>query len=1000
MTIRYLRQPPAVQNLASGSNVTSTVLGTTLSITNTRASTSTTTGALKVSGGVGIQGNLYANNIVASNLTGTLQTSAQPYITQVGVQNALTAVDLTVTGNLVLAGNLSTVNARNSTVNDSLISLHTNGNILVVDDGRDIGIAFNYYKSAVGAQTAYLVWDNSSERLTYYSQGTVSPGGVVSGSLGTFETGNLVISSNTNSIDTTTGALVVAGGIGVAGNARVQSLFTDSIFYANGSPYGAVGATGAQGPTGASGAIGYTGSVGNDGIIGPRGYTGSLGPAGGFGPVGYTGSAGAAGTAGTVGSTGATGSAGATGIGSPGYTGSRGFQGVAGINGVDGATGATGPKGVQGDPGPSGATGLTGAAGIPGADGSTGATGPTGLTGDPGPQGATGLRGFSGTDGLDGATGATGAPGPEGQRGYTGSRGLQGTAGTAGADGATGATGLRGIQGDPGPQGATGLRGPAGLNGVDGATGSTGAPGPEGQRGYAGSRGAQGVAGVNGLDGATGATGVPGQEGQRGYTGSRGLQGVDGVAGADGATGATGPRGIQGDPGPAGATGLRGPSGLNGSDGATGATGPRGTAGLAGATGATGAGATGATGPKGDAGDPGGATGATGLRGPSGLQGMDGEPGATGPRGLTGDRGPIGFTGSFGYTGSVGATGTIQNVVYHTVNFANTDPSYSSTTGAFIVGGGVGIAGNLNVSGAENSITGNVKIFGNLMVQGNTVTVTSTQVTYDDSILDLHTDPSKDPLIVDDSRDIGIRAHYFKGGDRHAFFGWVNDTGEFTYYQDGQEANGKFVGDYGDIRGRKLISSEFQGFPPLQVDSTTEVHNLNAQFANLVTNSAQPNITSVGTLTHLEVAGNLTTNSFRSNVYYDGSGNQLQTLRVDLASLSGNISNVITNVSTLRFDEDSGFDVNDLGNGIARIGMNSTFKYWEVEGQAPIVAYGLDTIKFIAGTGIVLETQPNAVPKSLKITADPYMNIDGGTAGAIFGGMVKNIDGGGAVLIL
>ena len=55
--IRYLRQPPALQNLASKSNVTSTVLGTTFSITNARASTSKTTGALIVGGGVGIAGN-------------------------------------------------------------------------------------------------------------------------------------------------------------------------------------------------------------------------------------------------------------------------------------------------------------------------------------------------------------------------------------------------------------------------------------------------------------------------------------------------------------------------------------------------------------------------------------------------------------------------------------------------------------------------------------------------------------------------------------------------------------------------------------------------------------------------------------------------------------------------------------------------------------------------------------------------------------------------------
>ena len=380
------------------------------------------------------------------------------------------------------------------------------------------------------------------------------------------------------------------------------------------------------------------------------------------------------------------------------------------------------------------------------------------------------------------------------------------------------------------------------------------------------------------------------------------------------------------------------------------------------------------------------------------MQGATGLEGATGPRGLTGDQGIQGFTGSRGYTGSIGATGTIQDIVYHTVNFANTDTSFNSTTGAFIVAGGVGIAGNLNVAGSESTVRGNLGVFGNLTVQGNTFVVNSREVTYADSILELHTSEDGEPLVTDDGRDIGIKVSYYKGQPRTAFFGWSNETSNFTFYEEGYEVDGVFVGDYGDIRARKFISTEINGFAPLQVASSTEVVNLNANFANIVTGHAQPNITSVGNLSSLTVNTSVTADSIYANGYFDLSGNAITALTVDLLKIGGNVANTVSSVSTLRFDEDSGFDVTNLGNGIAKIGMNSTFKFWEVEGQETLIASGLDTIQIVAGRGIILETNANSVPKALTITADPYINLDGGSPTSVFGG-VPSIDGGGVVMI-
>jgi hypothetical protein len=91
-------------------------------------------------------------------------------------------------------------------------------------------------------------------------------------------------------------------------------------------------------------------------------------------------------------------------------------------------------------------------------------------------------------------------------------------------------------------------------------------------------------------------------------------------------------------------------------------------------------------------------------------------------------------------------------------------------------------------------------------------------------------------------------------------------------------------------------------------------------------------------------------------------------LTVSLRDGNGINGTAITEVTALRFDEDSGFDVVDLGAGEVKIAMNSTFKTWKVDGQNDLVAQGLDTVEFIAGSGIVLTTDPNGSPnKTLTI---------------------------------
>ncbi|NDH07788.1 hypothetical protein EBX93_18050, partial [bacterium] len=254
--IRYLRQPAVVNNLGTRSNVTHTVLGTPLSVTANIESYSVTTGAVTVLGGVGVTGTINAGNIAAGTIYGTIMTPNQPQITQIGLQQSLSTVDLTITGNLVLPGTTTIVNSTNTSVSDSLFNLHvgTGGATLTVDDGNDLGLVIYYYKSGLQRRD-FLGWDNSSQQLVYLSNVAVGSG-QVTGTPGTFSLGNIFLNGAVDSTNTSTGSFVVSGGIGISGNIHAGRIYANSIFYANGQPYVNTGLPGSPGITGATGAPG------------------------------------------------------------------------------------------------------------------------------------------------------------------------------------------------------------------------------------------------------------------------------------------------------------------------------------------------------------------------------------------------------------------------------------------------------------------------------------------------------------------------------------------------------------------------------------------------------------------------------------------------------------------------------------------------------------------------------------------------------------------------
>jgi len=87
------------------------------------------------------------------------------------------------------------------------------------------------------------------------------------------------------------------------------------------------------------------------------------------------------------------------------------------------------------------------------------------------------------------------------------------------------------------------------------------------------------------------------------------------------------------------------------------------------------------------------------------------------------------------------------------------------------------------------------------------------------------------------------------------------------------------------------------------------------------------------------------------------------------------LANDVTNVKTLQFDKDSGFDVSFQSVGVAKIRMNSTFKFWNVDGSDGLIAEGLDKVNLISGNDITLSADNITDAKSLTIAYDTT-NVD------------------------
>ena len=148
-----------------------------------------------------------------------LQTTASPTFANITISGVSTLTgNVNIGGNLTVSGASVSIGASDLSLQDSIINLHTFANLqpLLGNDGADIGIKMHYYDNADRA--AFLGRDNPTGFLEWWAKGT-DGGNVFNGTnYGTIKSGEVWLANTTISTSTTTGALRVDGGAGIAGN--------------------------------------------------------------------------------------------------------------------------------------------------------------------------------------------------------------------------------------------------------------------------------------------------------------------------------------------------------------------------------------------------------------------------------------------------------------------------------------------------------------------------------------------------------------------------------------------------------------------------------------------------------------------------------------------------------------------------------------------------------------------------------------------------------------
>ena len=338
------------------------------------------------------------------------------------------------------------------------------------------------------------------------------------------------------------------------------------------------------------------------------------------------------------------------------------------------------------------------------------------------------------------------------------------------------------------------------------------------------------------------------------------------------------------------------------------------------------------------------------------------------------------FNRTTGDLSLVGNINTTKNITAANGYFANINSTGSATVHSL-------------TADTDSTFNANLSVFGNLIVSGNVITTGSNNTYFTDSILELHTLPNLANLTFDDGKDIGLRFHYYKTNNQNAFLGWDNTTGYLEWFSSNvsETANSNISGDYGTIRSGSLLlvnttSTTGNATGALQVsggissgDNVYAVGNITATYfigngsqltgvvassgnvgyaniagtATTVTGNAQPNITSVGTLTSLTSSGNITgTNGSFTTMTLTGniSANNYLGNAIPLSTpTDGNVTDgAITSWSTVTSLADA---IDDLNEALDNVRANTFVKSTTFTGSPLSGGAGTNVVLTVTSVG-------------------------------------------------
>ena len=162
------------------------------------------------------------------------------------------------------------------------------------------------------------------------------------------------------------------------------------------------------------------------------------------------------------------------------------------------------------------------------------------------------------------------------------------------------------------------------------------------------------------------------------------------------------------------------------------------------------------------------------------------------------------------------------------------------TTGLITATGNI-TGGNLSTAGTLTA--GDTTITGNLVITGSTIYANIASLNVKDPIIEQGGNPTG-ALSSNDGKDRGQLLHYYRGSAIDAFMGWKNSSNEFVFSSNASVTDNLVtINELGNIRA-----------------GNAQLGNLASAtyFSGTLTTAAQPNITSIGTLSTLGVTGNIT----------------------------------------------------------------------------------------------------------------------------------------------